>query len=80
MTKIWVTEIQAMSPTTGELTKYCGPEVKGISAKDAQAFCENNGLGYCKVIGELVAEVPCKSGTYEPDWKNQKDYDIEQYN
>jgi len=27
------------------------------------------------VVGELVAEVPCKEGTYEPDFPNMSDYE-----
>lgn len=75
MIKLWVTEITAISPITGDMTKYGGPDVPGISASDAQSYCENNGLGYCKVIGELVADIPCKKGTYEPDFKNMVDYE-----
>ena len=73
--KQYVTEIKAISPVDGELKTYCGPEVPGISFSDAQAYCENNGLGYCKVIGELVAEIPCKPGTHEPDMSKIVHYD-----
>lgn len=73
--KEYVTEVKAISPTDGELKKYCGPNVPGISFSDAQAFCENNGLGYCKVIGELVAEIPCKPGTHEADFSKMVDYE-----
>lgn len=73
--KLWVTEIIAKNPYTGELKKYCGPEVPGISMDDARNYCENNGLGYCRIIGELVAEIPCKKGTYDPDFENTIDYE-----
>lgn len=73
--KHWVTEIKAQDPFTGELKIYGGPNVPGFTYKDAEAYCQMNGLGYCKVIGELVAEIPCKEGTYEPDWKNMIDYE-----
>ncbi len=73
--KTWVTEIKAMRPADGELITYGGPNVPGICKSDAEAYCERNGLGYCKVIGELVCEIPCKEGTYEPDFKNRVDYD-----
>ncbi|MFA5243666.1 MAG: hypothetical protein WC380_00060 [Pedobacter sp.] len=54
---IYTTIIQAISPTTGELTLYAGQNVPGISFADAQNFCERNGLGYCKVDGLLEAEI-----------------------
>lgn len=74
--KLWVTEIRAIKPgTEDDLRRYGGPNVPGISAKDAQDYCERNGLGYCEVLGELVAEIPCKDGTYEPDWSRMIDYE-----
>lgn len=73
--KLYVTEIKAIKPSTGELKTYGGPNVPGISAEDAQNYCENNGLGYCKVLGELVCEIPCKEGTYEADFSKQINYD-----
>lgn len=80
MIRLWETEIRATKPSTGELTLYGGPTVPGITHADAQAYCENNGLGYCKVIGELVAKIPCKPGTHEPDWANMIDYETGQNN
>lgn len=77
---LYVTTVKAISPVTGELTTYSGPNVPGISFKDAQDYCENNGLGYCKVEGLLVAEIPCKKGTYEPDFDKTVDYDKQRLN
>jgi hypothetical protein len=77
---LYVTEIQAISPITGELTTYGGPHVPGISETTAQEYCELNGLGYCKVVGELIAEIPCKEGTYEPNWDEMVDYEKERLN
>lgn len=57
MTKLYTTEIIAIDPLTGELTKYAGQYVPGISFKDAENYCQQNGLGYCKVIGVLISEV-----------------------
>ena len=71
---IYCTTIKAIKPSTGELVNWVGPNVPGISFKDAQDYCENNGLGYCKVDGLLASEVPCKEGTLEPDWDKEVDY------
>ena len=73
--KYYVAEIRALSSATGEMTVWAGPIVPGISFRDAQAYCENNGLGYCRVTGLLVAEIPCFHGTIEPDMSKQIDYD-----
>lgn len=70
MSKIWLTEVKAKSPIDGSMRRYLGPHVVGETLEDAQQYCEENELGYCWVIGELVMEIPCKEGTYEPDWDN----------
>jgi hypothetical protein len=72
---LYATEIQALNPHTKELRVWSGPHVKGISFEDAQRYCDGN-LGYCKVVGKLVAEIPCKNGVLsEPDFDNRIDYD-----
>lgn len=69
----------AIDPVTGELKRWCGPNVPGINEEDANRYCREN-LGFCRVIGELVAEIPCKPGTYEPDWGNMVDYENQRDN
>jgi hypothetical protein len=72
--KQWVTEIKAISPNHGEIAVYGGPNVPGLTLTHAQQYCEENGLGYCRVIGELISEIPVgPKGT--PDWLNRIDYD-----
>lgn len=78
--RMWVTEIQAIDPSTGEFKKWCGPNVPGLNLADAELYCQNNGLGYCKVLGELTAEIYCKEGTIEPDWDKMVDYENIQNN
>jgi len=39
-----------------------------------KAICSRTGeLKTYVVIGELIAEIPCKPGTYEPDFDNMTD-------
>lgn len=78
--KTWCTEILARDPLTGEFKRWCGPNINGISMEDATNYCQQNGLGFCEVVGELVAEIPCKKGTFEPDFKNMIDYENTQNN
>lgn len=52
MIKKWSTEILAVDPKTGELTSWFGPIITAISLNDAIRYCNENCLGYCKVIGE----------------------------
>ena len=52
--KIWSTSIEAIDPVTGALTLWCGPYVPGRTKKDAEDYCDRNGLGYCEVVGMFV--------------------------
>lgn len=78
--KFWCTTITAIDPITTEMKSWCGPNVPGINKADAERYCQKNGLGYCKVDGELIAEIPCIEGSYKPDFKNRIDYDNIQNN
>ena len=73
---LYCTTIYAISPSHGEMTEYCGPHINAISPAMARQYCEENGLGYCHINGDiLVAEIPCKPGTFEADFDKQVDYD-----
>jgi hypothetical protein len=73
--RMWVTEIMAIDPVSGVLKSWTGPNVPGINHDDAERYCQLNELGYCNVLGELVAEIPCKEGTNEPDFDKKVDYE-----
>lgn len=73
--KLWVTEIRAIDPVDGEMKTWAGPNVPGISWGFAEQYCQDNGLGYCKVIGQLIAEIPCKSNNPWDDLGDRIDYD-----
>jgi len=65
----WCTTIRAINPNTGELSTFEGPEIEAPTSKLAHEYCQNNGLGYCQVTGDMpIMSVPCKPGTYEPDF------------
>lgn len=50
--KKWLTEIKAICPERGELITWSGPVIEAGTLEEAQHYCNNNGLGYCKVVGE----------------------------
>lgn len=50
----FVTEINAIHPDTGELCRWMGPYIEAPGPDEARQFCDQNGLGYCRVMGELV--------------------------
>lgn len=70
----FTTSIKALDPQTGELKTWCGPHVPGISFNDAEVYCQNNGLGYCKIEGVLVSEIP-QNPDGSPDWEKRINYD-----
>lgn len=72
----WTTKIHAIDPFSGELCWWCGPHIDAPSASLAQDYCNNNGMGYCVVDGELIMEVPCKDDGCTPDWKSAVDFEL----
>ena len=78
--KLWVTNIRAIDPRDGELKNWGGPHVPGITHKHAEQYCQDNGLGFCEVLGELVGEVCTKPNSLEVDWSTYVDYQTPQLN
>lgn len=76
----YLTQIRAECAFIGEMKTFAGPNVPGISFADAEEYCKRNGMWYCKVVGRLVADIPCKDGSYEPDYEKMVDYEIVKYN
>ena len=56
--KQWVTEIQAVDPRTADLKRWVGPNVPGDTEALAQQHCFDNGMGYCRVVGLFICEIP----------------------
>lgn len=54
--KKWITEIRAISPATEELGTFSGPSIEAASKQEAIEYCENNGLGYCRVTDSWEPE------------------------
>lgn len=79
MTK-WGTLIYSICPVNNDKRVFVGPTIEAPSRQLAHEYCQNNGMGYCHIGDELIMEIPCKEGTYEPDWNKSVDYHKEQYN
>lgn len=71
--KLYVTEIDAIDPKDGEMKVWFGPYISAISFADARKYCDNNGLGYCRVVSELLMEIDSETG-------DRIDYDLAQNN
>jgi hypothetical protein len=48
----WVTHIEAIDYKDRGLKLWVGPYIEAPTKKLAQEYCDNNGLGYCRVIAE----------------------------
>lgn len=55
--KKFTTEIRAIDPDDNEIKLWQGPHISANDFVAAEKYCQENGLGYCKVIGELVDEI-----------------------
>jgi len=57
--KRWCTEIQAIDPNNpGKgIILWFGPYVEANTLEEAEKYCQER-LGYCKVVGELIEEIP----------------------
>lgn len=55
--KVFITEIEAVDPIDGQIKKWEGPRIVEKNIKEAKKYCQENGLGYCKVIGELIEDI-----------------------
>ena len=62
--KKWTTEIQAIDPFDLELKTWMGPIIESPSLEDAERYCQENGLGYCKIIGEFIEEIGWNSALF----------------
>ena len=51
--KRYNTKIRAIDPNTGLICNWSGPIIEAESFEGAVKFCQENGLGYCTVDGEL---------------------------
>lgn len=65
--KTFLTQLRAINNQTGELATYMGMRIPAESHEDAQRYCDENGMGYLRVIGEFIEEIDS-----DIDYINQK--------
>ena len=56
MIKKWITKISAIDPIDGELKTWFGPYVDAENIESARKWLDSNGMGYCKLTGEIFVE------------------------
>ncbi|WP_212005765.1 hypothetical protein [Chitinophaga sp. HK235] len=72
--RTWETIIRATDPVTGELKTFGGPNIQAPSQQLAHEYCQANGMGYCRIGNEIVAEILARPDG-SPDWNQRIDYD-----
>lgn len=60
---------------SGELCLFSGPNIDAPSWDLAQAYCLANGLGYCRVVGQLIEEIPADDN-YSPQWNESINHEF----
>lgn len=48
------TYIKAIDPKDNTLKEWAGPDIEASSKEEANRYLQENGLGYCKVVGRRV--------------------------
>jgi len=63
--KNFSTIIYAINPLTNKMAKFSGPYIEAETEEEAFMYCQNNGLGYCHIDGELIKEIPITDEEYD---------------
>lgn len=78
--KLWSTEMQVLNQQTKELHWVEGMKVRSPTRESAQKLLDKYNFHYLVLGDEIIAEIPCKEGTLDPDWNRMVDYDVIQCN
>lgn len=68
------TQMQVVNQKTKELVWIDGMKIEAPSLELAQEIIEQENYHYLIITGQLIKEIPCKEGSFEPDWNNAIDY------
>ena len=55
--KKFTTILQAIDPKDGQLKTWHGQIIEAKNIVEAKRFCQKNGMGYLRVVGEFIAEI-----------------------
>lgn len=69
------TQMQVVNQKTKELVWIDGMRIEAPTLELAQQIIDKENYHYLIITGQLVKEIPCKKGGFEPEWKNAVDYD-----
>ena len=72
--RTYSTKMQVLNQETKELVWVGGMKVIAHSEQHAQQILDRHDYHYLALDGELIAEIPCIKGTYQPDWGGMIEY------
>jgi len=78
--KLWETKMQVLNQKTQELIWVEGLRVRAYTREKAQKLLDKYNYNYLILGDEIIAEIPCKANTLDPDWNKIIDYQIIQEN
>jgi hypothetical protein len=60
----WATFLYAIDPADGQLKKWQGPHIPGLTYADAQKNIIASGMGYLEIYGQLIFDTDLKQNPY----------------
>lgn len=73
--KRWSTEMQVINQETKEPVWVEGMAVIAFTREKAQQILDKYDYNYLVLGDEIIAEIPCKPGTFDPDWEKMIDHE-----
>ena len=74
--KRWATKMEVLNQQTKELHTVIGMEIIAYTREKAQELLDKYNFHYLTLDDEIIAEIPCKPWTNEPDWNKMIDYEV----
>lgn len=60
----WATYLYAIDPADGQLKKWQGPHIPGVTYADAQKYIIAAGMGYLEIYGQLIIDTDTNKDPY----------------
>lgn len=71
---IFCTEMKVWDRVFNQFVTIEGQRIEAPTWQLAEEILIKEDLRWLKITGELIAEIPCKKDSFEPDWKHGIDY------
>lgn len=71
---IFLTGMKVWDRVLNQFVSIEGQRIEAPTWQLAEEILIKEDLRWLKITGELIAEIPCKKNSFNPDWKNGIDY------